>query len=260
MIKKFLYKMFNDPTEMVSYWKTKEAVKAKVTKAPDGSQIMWMEGEKYPFPGFPRGSLLYGKLSPLKHWIKNLIFNDSWKLLEEGKGSEEVTDSVIASLKGKLKELSDDCKFEYVPYEQLTPPVKELWRAFEATEKKHPSQLITQIKEMMCFIMQEDDGYRFRLQFMAQFYNPKGWFKRDIVTDFYKALELLEHAEIVSDMKERIHLLRRVLLALLGDQRVMKIFSTFTQEIDWKKLRLTKADKYFLRAKYFKADYPYIEY
>lgn len=252
--------MFNDTNDMVSYWKTSEAVAAKVMRKPEGHYVMQMKGEKYEFPGYPRGSLLYGKLSPLKHWVKNLIFNESWALLEEGKTNEDITDNVITHLKGKLSELTEDAKYEMLPYESLQPPVKELWRAFEATEKKHNSELVPLIKQMMCFILQEDDGYRFRLQFIAQFYNPKGWFRRDIITDFYKVLGLLEHAEIVGDMKERIRLLKRVLLSLLGDKRVVSIFDTLVHEIDWKKVKLTKADKYFLRAKYFKADYPYLQY
>jgi len=48
--------------EMVKYWKTQSSVQAKVTEK-DGVTIMIMEGEKYDFPGFPRGHLLFGKLS-----------------------------------------------------------------------------------------------------------------------------------------------------------------------------------------------------
>ncbi len=71
--------------EMVHYWKTKSGVQAKVTKAKDGSTHMIMEGEKYAFPTFPRGHILFGHLSKIKHEIKNQIFNESWKQLEEGK-------------------------------------------------------------------------------------------------------------------------------------------------------------------------------
>ena len=67
------------PREMSSWWKTKEAVLAKYTEAKDGSYIMRMEGEPYDFPGYPRGTLLFGSLSPLKHHIKNQMHPVSMK-------------------------------------------------------------------------------------------------------------------------------------------------------------------------------------
>ena len=84
--KKLYYRFIGktpDKMEMVQYWKTKESVAAKIIKTKDGIQ-MKMEGEKHPFPTFPRGHILlagngeYSKLSVLKHQIKNKIFNDSW--------------------------------------------------------------------------------------------------------------------------------------------------------------------------------------
>jgi len=69
---------------MVKYWKHKDKCSAKITTAEDGSIIMKMEGEDYPFPTFPRGHLLFGYLSKLKHEIKNQIFNNAWGLLEKG--------------------------------------------------------------------------------------------------------------------------------------------------------------------------------
>src|SRR3990167_8883566 len=76
--------------EMVQYWKTGDLARAKLTTLKDGSYAMIIEGEKYPLYGFPRGPILFGPLARLKHKGKNLIFNEVWKLLEEGKTNAEV--------------------------------------------------------------------------------------------------------------------------------------------------------------------------
>ena len=38
------------------------------------------------------------------------------------------------------------------------------------------------------------------------------------------------------------------------------MFSRFLKEVNWSKVRLSRADKYFFRAKYFKVDYPEYQY
>ena len=104
--------------KMVRYWQTDEAIAAIITTNKDGATVMKMgEGDKretYDFPGFPRGYLLfgnykgrgYGALSVLKHEIKNQIFNESWKELEEGKDRQEV----INGIKDRLQSIFEITK------------------------------------------------------------------------------------------------------------------------------------------------------
>lgn len=269
ILKKLFYrwKYRNGEPEMVKYWKTGDSVRAKVTLAPEGHYIMKMEGEKYPFPGYPRGTLLFGKLSPLKHNIKNLIFNDTWAKLRENIDENAIIHGLKHDSLEKIFKLAEETKFDMVPFDKMVPPVKEIWRAMSEVEKKVPqktAQRVKKLKEIITFILQEDDAYRMRLQFVSQFFNPNSWWRRltrrSVLKDFEYALTLLQHAEIVGDMKERILLFRTILLFVLKDQGVRHCFDLLCKEMDWKKLKLTKADKYFFRAKYFKADYPYWEY
>jgi hypothetical protein len=62
--------------------------------------------------------------------------------------------------------------------------------------------------------MQEDDSYRFRLQWIIKFFNPNSlWrkiFKRNPIKDFEFALKMLEHAEIIGDMKSQTRVSLRV--------------------------------------------------
>ena len=236
---------------MVRYWKTNDAVAAKVVKTDEGHSVMYMEGEDYPFPGYPRGDLLYGSLSPLKHLIKNRIFNTSWKNLEEGK------DLDVRKALEEVDALFEEGKYNHLPFDAFVPPIKELWRAMTAIE--HMSPRIKPLKKVLCFILQEDDAYRFRFQWMTKFFRPRWWWK-DTVSKFDLALSMLEHGEIVGDMKERQRLLRRVLVAILKDPVIRDCFEALVKELDWKKLNLSKADKYYFRAKYFKVDWPEWQY
>lgn len=239
--------------ELVRYWKTQSAVQAKVTEK-DGALVMLMEGEKYPFPGFPRGYLLFGKLSKLKHEIKNQIFNNSWAKLEQGVSDKEVITEIKETLT-RIYVLMEESKYDIVPPEKLVPAVKEIHRAWT---KVSPQS--AQLRDLITFILQEDDSYRFRFQWMVE-YMPF-WLFRFInpVSFFEKALIWLENAEVIGDMKERIRLFRRIILLVLKDEQFKKGFVELFREINWKKVKMTKADKYFFRGKYFKVDLNLFDY
>lgn len=248
---------------MVRYWKFKESVSAKVTKNKDGALVMVMDGEDEVFPGFPRGHLLFGSLSKIKHEIKNQIFNESWRFLEEGAISEEVNHYIKKTI-DKVSELLEVTRYDMTPPQKMVAPVREIWRAFTILEEKYKSKRIKTLKEILTYILQEDDAYRFRVQWIVQIFNPSSWwFKllfRDPIKDFKIALNELEHAEIVGDMKDKIRLLRRILLVLLEDSNINKLFREFCREVNWNKLKLSNADKYFFRGKYFKVDFDKFDY
>lgn len=237
---------------MVSYWKTKESVAAKVTKR-NGATVMMLEGEKYPFPGFPRGYLLFGKLSKLKHEVKNQIFNDSWAKLESRKSEKEVAEDIKKDILPKIYEILEQNRFDMVPPEGMVPAVKELYRAMLKVSPEHK-----QFIELVTYILQEDDGYRFRVQWIVTYF---GWLRFfNPIKSFERGLKMLEHGEVIGDMKERIRLLRRILLAFLKDENVQKKFMEFWKEVDWSKVKMSKADKYYFRGKYFKVDLDKFEY
>lgn len=240
---------------MVSYWKFGDSVEAKVITTPEGHDIMYMQGEKYPFPGYPRGVLLFGGLSPLKHEIKNQVFNTIWAQLEANVPFEIIIEHFRQTTVPNILKIGEKTWYDMVPYEKLNPPIKEVWRAMTAVE--NGSETFRKIKELLCFILQEDDAYRFRFQwivkFMPRWYKPK-------LSHFEKGLTLIEQAEVVGDMKERMRLFKRVILTLLKDPAMRTRFDALLKEMNWNKLRLTEADKYFFRAKYFKVEFPEYQY
>ena len=253
-LKNRYYRKLQDK-EMVQYWKYTDAVEAKLTRAPEGHMVMHMKGEKYPFPGHPRGSLLYGQLSPLKHQIKNKVFNHIWARLENNDSLEEIVHELKGKILPEIFALGEKTRYDLVPPENLIPAVKEIWRAM--TKVENGSEKVRALKEILCFILQEDDGYRNRVQWIVKFF-PRFW--KPTVKHFDFALKMLEGAEIVGDMKERQRLLRRVLMFLLKDPSIRARFEALLQEIDWNKVKLSPADKYFFRAKWFKVDWPAYKY
>lgn len=240
---------------MIQYWKYKESVDAKVMRGKDGSLIMRMAGEKEDFPGFPRGHLLFGKLSKLKHEIKNRIFNHAWQKLEEKTPEKEVAEEIARTLKD-LYALAEETKYDRIPPEKMCAPVREIYRAWTKV-----SPQTKELRDMLVFILQEDDGYRFRVQWLAAYFNPNGWLfrllRKDIIAQFAKALTMLERGEVVGDMKAKERLLKRVLMAYVKHS---PSFIAFCKEVDWKKVALSKADKFHFRGKYFKVDLDLFDY
>lgn len=236
------------PTDMpmVQYWKTKQSVSAFVTKDKNGATIMKMDGEKEPFPGFPRSYLLFGVLSKIKHEIKNQIFNWGWDELEKG---NEITPTIKQRITKGLSEYLELARYDMVPVESMNPPARELWRVLTIMEQKEPRLKL--FKELLTLIIQEDDAYRMRLQWMSEIWRTDG---------LEVALNELIDAEVIRDMKDKIRLLKRILLYLLNDPKIYQLYQEFIKLVNWNKLKLTKADKYHFRGKYFKVDTLYFEY
>lgn len=270
---------------MVKYWKSQDMVRAKVTTMEDGSLGMYMEGEDEPFPGFPRSHMLFGNyrgtghgpLSVLKHTIKNEIFNyayygiqekgknDVWEPLRLGKSQVEVIRHIKEVALPKVYEIVEDLKYDLLPPEKMFAGVRELWRAMEVLQKRHPeSRHIEPLKKTLCMVFLDDDAYIMRLKWIIQVFNPSAWwfkvFFRNPIKDLDMALQELEVAEVMKDMKDRAILLRMGVTLLLSDKNIRNLFMELCKEVDWRKLELTSADLYHLRAKYFKADLIRFEY
>ena len=237
--------------EMVEFWKTSDKCAAMITKHEEGHIIMKMDGEKYNFPTFPRGYILFGALSKLKHEIKNQIFNASWYALKDGVDEETVIKYIKLTLRDDIPKYYKPLKHDMLPPESMCPPAREIYRAWTKVAGASP------LRDYLCLILQEDDAYRFRVQWLAEWF----WLvKLFPVRCFKKSLEMLEHAEVIGDMKERVRLLRRVLLLILDDKQTRDKFMKLFREINWKKVKMTKGDKYHFRAKYFKVDFKLFEY
>lgn len=253
---------------MVSYWKKRDHAEAKLTTK-DGAIMMVMEGEKYPIWGFPRGHLLtpqdhtikeavtledrikkYGPFSVLKHEAKQ-TFNEIWRKLDEGVSRE----TIIKEAKESLDKLPIDyLKYDLMPSSTMCPSVREIHRAWTKVAKSERS---LRVRDCLTLLLQEDDSYRYRVQFMAVWWpiirlNPVK------ILDY--GLKKVEEAEVMGDMKKKIKLLRRGLSLILEDKSIREQFTAFFKEVKWRKVKLTEADRYHFRAKYFKADYDTLTY
>ena len=246
---------------MVRYWKYQDKQEAKVTRNQEGALIMKISGEDEDFPGFPRGYLLFGKLSKLKHEIKNQIFNEVWRKLDEGIPDKEIIQNIRQVTFPVIFALAEETQYDQVPYERMFLPVKEIYRAWT---KVAPGENSLKLRDILTFILQEDDGYRFRVQWLVTYFNPNKWWMKllgkNVIRQFEKALSMVEQAEVIGDMKDKIKLLKRGLSLMLKDQRIKELFLKFCREVDWDKVKLSEADKYHFRGKYFKVDLALFDY
>lgn len=143
------------PPKMVHYWKNNDTARARIKHQKDGSYGLEIEGEDQVMPGFPRGHILFGPLSKVKHRIKT-SFNEAYVEIEK---------------------FHKENKHDFLPYEKLLPPVKVLWKAFEDLENAEVTEDMKERikiwKTVICWWMQEDDAYRFRLQYLLERINLK---------------------------------------------------------------------------------------
>ena len=259
---------------MVQYWKTGDMARAKLITLEDGSYAMGIEGEKYPLYGFPRGPVLYGPLAKLKHLAKNLIFNQVWKMLEEKVPDEEIENYVFKAALPVLIEEIKKIKYDMFPPEKLCPAMRELWRALTVIEERIPDPVSREefktLKEGITFFFQEDDAYKFRIQWVAKYLDPKNFWRRfyyfvtgkqySFVKELETVFDFLGNAEVTPDMKGRITLIRRIVLFFLNDPSFALLLEDIVKELHWKKLYLSKSDAYYFRGKYFKVDFSNFDY
>lgn len=170
------------PPPMVKYWKWGKPRRAKIQDGTESGLSMKIEGEDYEYPGFPRGHVLVGPLAKLKHTVKTQVFNQVF---------------------AELEKMTEEMKYDMLPPDKMAPAVRELYRVFDTLENAEVVDdmkgRIRLIKRVLTFFFQEDDAYRFRMQWV------------------------LEH-------------------------------------LDMKKMKLSDADKYFFRGKYFKVDHDKFDY
>lgn len=240
--------------EQVSYWKTSDHTDAKLTHDKNGSLIMPMQDEKYPLTIFPRGYLLFGPLSKLKHEIKNQIFNDSWHKLENGESPEEIVRELRKTAFPNIFQILETMRYDLIPYDVMNESIREIHRAWPKGKNSE------RWRDILCLILGEDDSYQFRLKFLAERFCRYRWLIRDPAERLERAFGIIEHAEVIDDMKERERLWARGCLMLLKDPHIRSQFNLFCKNVNWKKLKMTKGDKYHFRGKYFRVDMDILEY
>lgn len=81
------------------------------------------------------------------------------------------------------------------------------------------------------------------------------------IREMARVFDKMEHMEIQEDMKARMRLLKKVVLWFLQEDDAYRFRAQyFLSEINQNKVKLSKADKYWARAKYWKCDYDRFDY
>ena len=138
-----MWNIFNRRKESVQYGEKKGKELARTVIAKDGSRELQIRGEKYNLRSSPRHHVLHGPLGPLKRYMKNFII-----------------EALVKCLPFKI------------PDNRLSEPIRELARVFdlviEAEDEPSQKKLIGQIKDSVCMVLQEDDAWRFRVQWAIE--------------------------------------------------------------------------------------------
>ena len=265
---RYLYRF--RPPETVKYGKLSGFAKAKVTKAVSGALQMEIGGEKYPFPGFPRQHVLMGgSLQKFKLAMKNKSFHVMWGLVPDKFEEEDLSPflkdifrvfgmlknaEVTGDMKSEVWNLGlahiyylhkgkdtisaedimagvspsiEEARYDMLPIDQCCSFVKEIWYAIKELEKIETDKSMRDFLKIFrigfCNFMQEDDAWRFRWQWVFERLNKKIYKKYNIA-----------HLSDSKDYQTR--------------------FQFVLSHMDYNKSKLSKADMYFARGKWFKPD------
>lgn len=262
------------PPEYVQYWKRGDKARAKLMVMEDGAYAMGIEGEKYPLMAFPRGPILFGAVQTIKTTAKNVLFNQVWKMIEEGYSNQAIGSYVKQVAIPTIIRESEQYHYDMLPVIRMCRAMKEVWRAMTVVERlfeQREARLQFQaLKRAITFFFQEDDAYRFRVQWVSKYLNPNTWYRRiyrlitrkpySLRDELSKVMEFLGHAEVTTDMKGRARLIGRVLLTILEDEELCGVIENVFKELNWKELALSKGDRYYFRGKYFKVDLERYDY
>jgi len=144
------------PPKFVSYWRKSKGALARVKKHDKGHYEMQVAGEDESMPGFPRGPVLFSSVGKLKHLAKTEIFN---------------------AFAAKFAEIKTELKTDMVEPDKMVPAVKHIWDTFEKLEQMEVTEdmkgRIKLMKEVICFLLDSDDAYRFRTQMFLYLLNQK---------------------------------------------------------------------------------------
>ena len=125
-----------------------------------GGTFTYFKGHKLPFPGFPHERIVE-KVALIKSfipaWLKTIKLVPKTKILK-------IIDIGRMLLKGVVHFLAND----KINPERYSHPVREIYRIFNILiEREKEERLIalwTQLRDVLCMILEFDNAYRFRIQ------------------------------------------------------------------------------------------------
>jgi len=149
---KFIKRLL-DRRKVVEYGsKTGKQTAQPIINEKNGEIELHITGEKYPLRAHPRHHVLHGPMVELKRKMKNMVI-------------ETLAGHIAKTVKYKRPESS------------WAEPIKEIARVFdlciEAEDEPEMKRLMKQLRDPICMILNEDDAWRFRVQWALEKLNMK---------------------------------------------------------------------------------------
>jgi hypothetical protein len=279
--KKLFYKYYFKirPPEMVRYGQKGDgSARAKVVKDKDGSVKMEIEGEKYLFPGFPRGHVLFNQLDRFKKSTKEYVFHTIYRLAkgqkldlsnpfikELARMFDMITEAeVTVDMRDRMQMLKTGiCYFlnknDSIIGNILKNRAKDIMvkHIYEAIPDMLPEeQLVVAVREMgrvFDLMIAREPDYKMKDEWTKIKKGLLFFFEEDDAYRF-RTQWFIEKLDM-----------RKVRIADPGEKwftpdDYRSRLQWFLMNLDIKKVKLSKADIYYFRGKWFRPDYPLREY
>uniref|UniRef100_A0A7V3JAA4 Uncharacterized protein n=1 Tax=candidate division CPR3 bacterium TaxID=2268181 RepID=A0A7V3JAA4_UNCC3 len=224
----------------------------KVEFPEEGGILTYMEGQEYPYRGFPYFEFVE-TMDKIKKIVKGMVSGIYHNIYKGNKAKLLTFLSIAWAIKRifyagvyTFYRLIERFKIKPIRYCQA---IRELYRAFSIErkdEKPKIKELRIMLRELMCMILEFDNAYRFRFQDLMEEFNKEN-FKKSPIKELNRLIDIAISREKTQELKDMWTLMKMGLLYLKIDKKLEKMLVDVFSQIDLEKVKLTIEDKSYCR-------------
>src|SRR3990167_919928 len=208
----------------------------------DGGVLTYMEGQEYPYKGFPLDTIV-DKIDLFKKFTRNALSGFYHSLKHKNRlwlltliPAAWMFKSVIRAVIYTFYRIMERTRIKSIRY---SDSMRELYRAFS----KENSELRLQLRDMICMILEFDNAYRFRFQDISAEID-KDRLQKKPVKELLRLFEIAQSREKDQYLKDTwtlFKLLIRIYFRL--DKEMLFIVQDVLLDLDVEKTKLDEGDK-----------------
>jgi len=224
----------------------------KVEFPEEGGILTYMEGQKYPYRGFPYFEFVE-TMDKIKKIVKGMA-SGFYHNIYKGNKVKLLTFLPIAWAIKRLfyagvytfYRLIERFKIKPIRYCQA---MREVHRAF-SIERKNESpktkELRLMLRDLICMVLEFDNAYRFRFQDLMEEFNKEN-FRKSQIKELNRLIDIAISREKTQELKDMWTLMKMGLLYLKIDKELEKMLVDIFSQIDLERVKLTIEDKSYCR-------------
>ena len=225
----------------------------KVEFPVEGGILTYMEGNEYPYKGFPFAEfvdridtlkkLSRGFVSALFHSFKNKKF---LLLLIFIPLSVIFRHLVRAALYTFYRQV-DRSKLKPIRYCDAVREIHRIFSGFREFEGENENELRLMLRDSICMLLEFDNAYRFRMQDVLIEIDQKK-LKKKPIKEIVRLFSILQQRELTQEIKDTWTLVKLMIsLYLRFDRQLLKIIVDALSQVNKDKLKLSTEDVYYCR-------------